>query len=182
MYLFFFTLFAVLLVFHQNNPRRRDSVPRFRTLDDVINDRKSWHPILPDWQHKPVSDFAFTTADAAPGRLHDLPAGRTIVLIWASWYPACKMQLIHLRQALSQSEIPVSVVAVTAEPREAILEFPVDSFPDVTFATVSGLPEPFSLPGSVPAVFFLDSDHKLILAAEGLVPAAHIHPILDLNK
>lgn len=187
MYLFLVTLFVVLIVFHRHNPRQNRFAPggsgeRFKTIDDVINDRKSWQPILPGWQQKPVGDFAFTALDAAPGRLHNLPAGQTVVLVWASWYPACKMQLIHLCRALSQSSSPVSVVAVTPEPRETILEFPVADYPDIIFVTVTTLPEPFSLPGSVPAVFFLDADRRLKLAAEGLVPTAHILPILDLDK
>lgn len=197
-YSLFLMLIAVLAIFYKFNQNRikneplADSIARsfygagtnrqFETIDAVINDRKSWHPLLPGWQGKPTNDFSFTTPDEQPHQLNDSAGKQTIVLVWASWYPACKMQLIHLQQALSLTDAPTSVIAVTAETSQTLRDFPAADYPDITFATVSSLPEPFSLPGSVPAVFFLDADHHLTLAAEGLVTANHILAILDLTK
>ena len=35
----------------------------FQSLDDVINDRKSWEPALPDWQAKELPNFTFVDKD-----------------------------------------------------------------------------------------------------------------------
>lgn len=197
-YLLFLTLMVVMLAFYNRNQARlqNETLARsvqksfygvsedrqFRTIDEVINDRKSWHPLLPDWRQKPIEDFAFTTPANQTRRLSDFSGRPTVVLVWATWYPACKMQLTHLRESLALAEVPVTVLALTAENPAVLNDFPADDYPGVTFGSVSRLDEPLSLPGSIPAVFFLDPGHRLILAAEGLITVPHILAILDLSE
>jgi thiol-disulfide isomerase/thioredoxin len=192
-YMFLCMLILILIVFWQHHPLKTEPLDRsikrnllganpkrFKTIDDVINDRTSWQPILADRQGKPTGDFSFSAADAAAGSLKDFSGRQTVVLICASWYPPCKMQLAQLQEALSLIQIPASVIALTAEKQPS--GFETDEYPDILFATVTPLPEPFCLPDTVPALFFLDADGRLKLAAEGLLPANHILALLELSR
>lgn len=156
--------------------------PQYQSIDDVINSRKTWDPVLPDWQGRKVPDLAFSLLNGESMHLADYRGRECIVIVGATWFPPFRLQISHALQALNwlEGEKP-SVIGLTAESAEKIETFAKKiSSEEVQIGRIENLPEPFSLPDGFPCIFFLDAQGRLKLAAVGLIPRVQVEAVCRL--
>lgn len=152
-----------------------------QSVDDVINSRKTWEPILPQWQGKQLPNLTFTLPNGQTKQLSDYAGRQIILILGAVWYPPFKMQLLELEEMTAKDEMIPAVIALTADSADAIKTFLQNNPTPIEMATVDFLPEPFSLPDGFPCIFFIDPQRRLKLAATGLIPISHIQAITQLT-
>ena len=158
-------------------------ITKFETLDDVINARSTWEPILEDWLGKPFPSMQFTDLKGKPV---NLPAENkdTIIVLWASWDPAGKMMIAPLKR-LSEV-VPEKELSIVTMSNEAVNE--VRTFQDeydIPFTAVSHqgkLPVPLSKAPAIPTVFFINKQGQITLIAHGLLPSKHLKAVIKLHN
>lgn len=158
--------------------------PDYRTLDEVINSRKSWEPVLPDWQGRVLPALPFFLPNGQIGQLEDYRGRDCLVLIGATWFQPFRLQIGQILRLLEcmEGEKP-AVLVLMAESAEKIETFSKEmSFSafDVQIGKIDNLPEPYSLPDGFPCLFFVDTQGRLKLAAVGLIPIGQMEAICRL--
>ncbi|HOQ04029.1 MAG TPA: redoxin domain-containing protein [Anaerohalosphaeraceae bacterium] len=156
--------------------------PQYRSIDDVINNRKTWEPVLPDWQGREVPDLTFFLLNGECRHLADYRGRECIVIIGATWFPPFRLQISQVLQALNwMEEEKPTVVGLIAESPERIEKFSKKFTPEeIQIGRIENLPEPFSLPDGFPCIFFLDAQGRLKLAAIGLIPRVQVEAVCRL--
>lgn len=154
----------------------------FLTLDDVINARSTWQPILAGSVGKQVEDFEFTDLEGKSRRLSDFAGGPVLLLLWATWSPACTMQLGHLQQ-LRTLNPSLMIVAFSTESEDALKRYAKRT--EGTLMLVrqqQALPDLLAQVSDIPSSFFIEQRGKLFLAAKGLVPYEHADAIIKFME
>ncbi|HOK66035.1 MAG TPA: redoxin domain-containing protein [Anaerohalosphaeraceae bacterium] len=156
--------------------------PQYQTIDEVINSRKTWEPVLPDWQGREVPDLTFFLLNGECRHLADYRGRECIVIIGATWFPPFRLQISQVLQALNwMEEEKPTVIGLTAESLERIEKFSKKLTPEeIQIGRIENLPEPFSLPDGFPCIFFLDAQGRLKLAAIGLIPRVQVEAVCRL--
>lgn len=196
-YAFCLVLMGILFIVYYRNPDKRksefldnsianylsESKKHYINLDDVINDRETWEPILADWQDKPLPDLLFTDLDGKSRKLSEFSDQPLIIVIFSSWYPPCKMQMKTLENYLASagSEQDIQIIALTAESMGRLQEYTSQKNSKILYGTVDNLPQPLSLTEEAPSLFFLFPPNELVLAVSGLVPNKHLEAIITLG-
>ena len=196
-YLLFVMLLAVMVLFYSHHTPPHGNVPlresirqsltsnsdiQYSSIDEVINDRKFWQPILPGWQGKPVPPFEISRPNQKPLDLSFYTGRQVIVVIWESTNPVCKLQFAVLQEIAQHTNLRIDIIALTTEKPDNLSGFDESEYPDITFGRLDTLPEPLNLYENIPALYFLDSEGRLKLAAEGILPPNHIIAIISLDK
>lgn len=154
----------------------------FLTLDDVINDRTTWQPILAGSIGKQVEDFEFTDVEGKSRRLSDFAGGPVLLLLWATWSPACTMQLEELQQ-LRTNNPGLMIVAFSSESEDTLKRYGKRT--QATLMLIrqqEPLPDPLAEVSDIPSSFFIERHGQLFLAAKGLVPFEHADAILKFME
>lgn len=158
--------------------------PEYRSLDDVINARKSWEPALPDWQGRQVPDFTLILPGGQTRHLADFQGQECVILIGATWFPPFRLQIAQFlqwfEQAESENPFVLALIAESAEKLEAFSKETALAEKGIQLGRIEDLPEPFSLPDGFPSLFFVDPQGRLKLAATGLVPAPQLKALCRL--
>ncbi len=153
-----------------------------QSIDQVINSRQSWEPILPDWQGKELPNLTFTLPNGQKKDLSEYVGRQVVLLLGATWYPPFRIQIRELQELGGMAEDKnMALIAVSAESPEILGAFLKDNPGSVEMGSVDFLPEPFSLPDGFPCIFFIDPQRRLKLAAVGLVPLSHILALASLS-
>jgi len=152
------------------------------SLQDVIEGRETWDVAFPEWSGKAAPDFTVTDVDGVEHRLSDYQGRNVLVVFWATWCPACNVEIPHLiklRKQLQQDELVI--LAMSNESDQVLKDFAAAK--DINYAVVStagtALPEPYSDVTSIPTNFFIDKNGNMKLAALGLVPLKDSKAILE---
>lgn len=144
------------------------SVP---TLDDIIASRQSWDPEFKTWFGRPAGDLAVKDIGGNVHNLSDYKGKNVVVVFWATWCPACNMEIPHLIKLREKYDADnLQIIAVSNEPVETLKPFVDAKNINYTVATFTGpLPPPFDSVRGIPTSFFIDPDGNLKLAVVGLV-------------
>lgn len=154
----------------------------YLTVDDVINDRRTWEPLLADFIGQPLEDFEFTDIDGNTRRLTDFAGGPLLVTLWATWSPGCTMQFGHWQELCKQNPGLV-IIAFSSESEDALKNYAAQNQGTLMLVRQQQpLPKPLSDVSDIPAVFFIDRQGKLFLAAKGLIPLEQADAILKFME
>ena len=186
-------LAGLAILYHQNlskhgNEPLQDSIAKnlkkledpFNSVDDVINNRKSWEPILFDWKGKILPNLTFNSITDGKQQLSDFQGKQIILVIGATWFPPFKIQLDELLGLTGKEHENLIVIALCVESIEKITAFGKNKSYPFILGSVDYLPEPYSLPNGFPCIFIIDPERRLKLAAIGLIPLSHLNAILQL--
>ncbi|MHC5082677.1 MAG: TlpA family protein disulfide reductase [Planctomycetota bacterium] len=191
--MFVMMLIGLVILYRKNPPPNQslsksisrhfdqDDVP-LDTLDNIINARTSWEPILPESLNRPVGNFGFVNLQEQQHQLSDFSGRPVIVFFFASWSPACKMMRPILQEIKLQHE-EVVIIGLSSESSEQLNDF-AEAIP-LGFhigRQDKALPEPFSDVTNLPTCFFIKPDGTLKLAATGMIPFEHFQAIIRLSK
>jgi peroxiredoxin len=174
---------AVFATVGNNSPRSEpisDSSPS--GLEDIIKSRKTWNVAFESWSGKAAPDFTVKGIDGREHKLSDYHGKNLLVVFWATWCPACKLEiphLIELRKLYSEDEL--GIMAISNESPEELKRFTADRGINYSVATLGGnsLPAPFSSVTSIPTTFFIDRDGKIKLTALGLISLEESKEVLQ---
>jgi len=160
--------------------------PPLDTMQDIIDVRRTWDPVLMDWYGRKPRDFAFTDITGKEHRLAEFLGKNLLVVFWATWSPASFMEISHLiRLRRHTPPDDLAIVAFSSETAEKLAEF-VRQY-DINYTVVSvnkPLPAPFAAPHirQVPASIYIDRDGRIKLAVEGIVPFVQARAILAAEE
>jgi peroxiredoxin len=188
-------IFVLFMVFRKHPPRNPNtplgkSIAKYlqgdeaelHTMQEIIDNRSLWDPVLMDWYGRGAEDFSFRDIYGNEHSLSDYAGRNVIVVLWASWCPPCVMEAPHLMELRKSFAIDeLVIIAISNESPKAVEEFALENGLNYTVASSSEpLPEPFRLARGIPASFYIDRQGKIMLAAEGLVPFGQARAILKV--
>jgi peroxiredoxin len=155
------------------------------TLEDIARSAETWEPAFSTWVGKPAADFSVEDTAGSKRALHDYRGRDLLVVFWATWCPACNMEiphLIQLRNAIPEDEL--GIVAISNEEIEHLKQFAEAKGINYTVAALNGtmLPLPFGEVSAIPTTFFIDRGGTIKLAAMGFVPLEEAKAILQAEK
>jgi peroxiredoxin len=177
---------AVVAVFATVKNHSTNSVSASDTspsgLKSIVNSRKTWEVAFESWSGKSAPDFTVKGIDGKGHKLSDYHGRNLLVVFWATWCPACKLEIPHLIELRKMySEDALEILAISNESPEDLKPFAADKGINYTVATLGGsaLPAPFSKVTSIPTTFFIDQDGTIKLAALGLVSVEESKAIIE---
>lgn len=156
-----------------------------KSLEDIVQSRKTWDVAFTSWFGKIVPDFEVEDVEGRTHRLSGYKGRDVLVVFWATWCPACNMEiphLIELRKMLGEDEL--IILAISNEPPEVLKQFAAAKNINYTVVSLgsSSLPAPFADVTSIPATFFIDRNGTLKLAAVGLVSLEEAKAIMQAEQ
>ncbi len=150
---------------------RQGHLQESANLEQIIAARRTWDVDFVSSFGQPVADFSVRDITGAEHKLSDYRGKDVVVVFWATWCPACNMEIPHLiklRDTLGPDKL--QILAISNEPVELLKEFAGSKRINYVVATMnSPLPAPLNRVQGIPATFFIDPDGKLKLAAVGVV-------------
>ena len=156
-----------------------------KSLEDIVQSRKTWNVAFTSWFGKITPDFTVEDVEGRTHRLSGYKGRDVLVVFWATWCPACNMEiphLIELRKMLKEDKLVI--LAISNEPPEVLKQFAAAR--NINYAVVSlgssTLPAPFADVTSIPTTFFIDKSGTLKLAAEGLVSMEEAKAIMQAQQ
>jgi len=155
-----------------------------RRLEDIITSRKTWNVAFTSWFGRRAPDFAIRDITGARHRLSDYRGRDVLVVFWATWCPACNMEiphLIELRKMFAERELVI--LAISNEPSKRLKQFVAAKNINYAVASRGGgtLRAPFASVTSIPTTFFIDRKGAVKLAAEGLVSLEEAKAIMQVK-
>ena len=155
-------------------------------LADVIAAARSWYPVFEAFARKPAPDFTVKDIMGQEHKLSSYRGRQALVVIWAPWCGACKMEipdLVELRKAIPQNQLAILALSpVTPDNTEEMVRLFVQQIGTINYAVAAvgtdGLPAPFSAFQYLPTSFFIGPDGTFKLATVGVVPLADMRAIL----
>jgi peroxiredoxin len=142
------------------------------TLEDIVKSAQTWGAAFKPWFGKTVPEFTVTDIE---GKEHDLSSYRgknVLVVFWATWCPACNLEIPHLIELRKQmSEDDLTIIAISNEDPGALKSFVNNKGINYSVASVANttLPSPFADVSSIPTTFFIAPSGQIKLVAVGLV-------------
>ena len=108
-----------------------------------------------------------------------------MVVCWATWCPACNMEMPHLIQL--RNEVPeqeLGILAISNEPIEQLKPFAQARGINYTIASLSGaaLPPPFGEVRVIPTTCVIDEKGTIRLCAIGMVSPEEAKAILSAQQ
>jgi thiol-disulfide isomerase/thioredoxin len=141
------------------------------SLEQIIAAGRMWDVTSVSSFGQPVADFSVRDITGAEHKLSDYRGKHVVVVFWATWCPACNMEIPHLiilRDALGPDKL--QILAISNEPADVLKPFVARKQINYVVATAnSPLPPPLNGVQKIPATFFIDPNGKLKLAAIGVV-------------
>jgi peroxiredoxin len=149
-----------------------------------IKAQATWDKAFTSYFGKEAPDFTVEDIEGKTHKLSDYRGRNVMVVFWATWCPACNLEiphLIELRKTLADDKL--GILAISNEQPERLKNFAESKGINYTVASLEGkmLPEPFASVKLIPTTFFIGPDGKIKLAAVGIVPPSDAKIILN-NK
>lgn len=150
-------------------------------LETIVESRETWNVSFASWSGKTAPDFVVRDVEDAEHRLSNYRGVDVLVVLWATWCPACNMEIPHLvelREMFGPDEL--AILALSNEPAEHLRRFADSREMNYTVVALgdSRLPSPFADVRAIPTTFFIDRNGTIKLAAEGLVSLEELKAIL----
>jgi peroxiredoxin len=150
-------------------------------LGDIIKSAKSWGPAFKPWFGRTSPEFTVTDIDVREHSLSSYRGRNVLVVFWATWCPACKLEiphLIELRKEIGEEEL--AIIAISNESSARLKAFVSDKGINYSVASATNaLPSPFGDVTSIPTTFFIDRNGQIKLVAVGLVELDDAKKILE---
>ena len=166
------------------NPSVNSKNTNHKDLEKIIKSGKTWNTSFTTWTGKKAPDFVFNDIEGNQHRLSDYHGKDILVVFWATWCPACTMEIPHLIDLRkTYGEDKLAILAISNEPTEFLKLFATEK--GINYKLVSSgnssLPAPFTDVRSIPTTFFIDKTGRIKLTTEGLVSLEEIKAILSIN-
>jgi len=149
--------------------------------DQIAEPQKTWDDAFVSSFGTEATDFIVEDIDGIKHKLSDYRGRNLVVVFWATWCPACNLEiphLIELRKMLSEDKL--GILAISNEQPEHLKAFAASKNINYTLATIgSPLPEPFASVTSIPTTFFINPDGKIKYAAVGVVSLDRAKSVLN---
>lgn len=154
-------------------------------MDDVIKSRETWDVAFPEWSGRAAPDFTVTDVDGVEHKLSDYRGRNVLLVFWATWCPACNVEIPHLiglRREYKQDDLVI--LALSNEPAGHLKSFAAAKGIDypVVALGASVLPPPYGDVTSIPTNFFIDGNGAIKIAAVGLVSLEDSRAILQAGQ
>jgi peroxiredoxin len=154
-------------------------------LEPSTKTQATWDTAFKSYFGKDARDFTVEDIDGKTHKLSDYRGRNVMVVFWATWCPACNLEiphLIELRRTLAEDKL--AIVAISNEQPDSLKKFAESKGINYTVASLDGktLPEPFANVNLIPTTFFISPDGKIKLAAVGVVSAADAKAIMNIKQ
>lgn len=160
--------------------------PALDTMQEIIDARRSWEPVLMDWYGKVPEDFSFVDIAGEEFRFSDFLGKNVIVVFWATWSSGSFMEMSTLKDLCRElNSEDLQILAFSSESVEKLRKFVEEN--EICYKVVSiqkALSVPFGPPyvKEVPSSFYLDKQGAIKLAIQGIVPLRQAKAILNAKK
>ena len=153
-----------------------------KSQEHIVKPRSTWDVAFTSSFGKSVPDFSVEDIEGNTHKLSDYLGQNVVVVFWATWCPACNLEiphLIELRETLADDKL--AILAISNEEPERLKQFAELKGINYTVASLgnSPLPKPFADVTSIPTTFFIDPEGKIKFAAVGLVSLADAKVIMN---
>ncbi|MHC4456079.1 MAG: peroxiredoxin family protein [Planctomycetota bacterium] len=149
-------------------------------LDGIIKAARNWGPAYKSWHGKMAPDFALTDITGKQHKLSDYRGKDVVLTFWATWCPACNMEIPHLIQLRNDiGEDKLAILAISNEQQPVLERFVADRGINYTvLINQLVLSMPYSAVSSIPSSFFIDAEGKIKLGAIGVLSLEEIKAVL----
>jgi len=146
-----------------------------KTGEHVAESQSSWDVAFTESFKKKAPDFSVEDINGKTHKLSDYLGRNVVVVFWATWCPACNLEiphLIELRKTFTEDKL--AILAISNEEPERLKQFAEAKGINYTVASLgdSRLPKPFADVTAIPTTFFIDPEGNIKFAALGIVPLA----------
>lgn len=153
-----------------------------KSQEQIIKPESTWDVTFTESFGKNAPDFSIEDINGKTHKLSDYLGRNVVVVFWATWYPACNLEiphLIELRKTLPDDKL--TILAISNEEPERLKQFAESNGINYTVVSLGDnpLPEPFAKVTSIPTTFFIDPNGKIQFAAIGLVSLADAKVIMN---
>jgi len=181
-----FAAIAVVAVFASVGSRL--SMPQDDTgksPEYIAETPKTWDMAFASSFGKDAPDFSVVDIEGKAHKLSDYRGRNAVVVFWATWCPACNLEiphLIELRKMLAEDKL--AILSISNEEPEHLKHFAESKGINYTITSLgdSPLPEPFANVTSIPTSFFIDPEGKIKFAAVGVVSLADAKVIMNIEQ
>ena len=181
-----FTAVAVVAVFATVGSRlNQPKNAKGKSQEHFAEFQKTWDVAFTASFGKNAPDFSIEDIDGKTHKLSDYKGRNVVVVFWATWCPACNLEiphLIELRNMLAEDKL--AILAISNEEPEHLKNFAESKGINYTIAPLgdSPLPGPFANVTSIPTTFFIGPDGKIKFAAVGVVSLADAKVIMNAGQ
>jgi peroxiredoxin len=156
-----------------------------KSQEHIARPQSTWDVAFTESFGKNAPDFSIEDIDGKTHKLSDYLGRNVVVVFWATWCPACNLEiphLIELRKTLQDDKL--AILAISNEEPERLKQFAESKGINYTVASLgdSPLPEPFANVTSIPTTFFIDPKGNIKFAALGLVSLADAKAIMNSEQ
>ena len=165
--------------------KNRLSLPQDTTgksLEYIAESQKTWDIAFASSFGKDAPDFSVDDIEGKTHKLSDYRGRNVVVVFWATWCPACNLEIPHLIELRNMfAEDKLAILAISDEEPEHLKNFAESKDINYTVTSLgdSPLPEPFANVASIPTTFFIDPEGKITFAAVGVVSLADAKVIMN---
>ncbi|HUV63567.1 MAG TPA: TlpA disulfide reductase family protein [Sedimentisphaerales bacterium] len=173
---------SVVVLAFVKNQARQPHIAADATLEDIAKSAETWEPAFSTWMGKPAPDFSVQDTTGSKHELSDYRGRNLLVVFWATWCPACNLEIPHLVQLRNTiPEEALGILAISNEEVEHLKPFAEAKGMNYAVASLSGttLPPPFGQVSAIPTTFFIDRSGTIKFTALGLVPLEEAKAILQ---
>ncbi|MHC4203605.1 MAG: peroxiredoxin family protein [Planctomycetota bacterium] len=155
-----------------------------QSRENISESPKTWDVAFTASFGKNAPDFSVEDIEGKTHKLSDYQGRNVVVVFWATWCPACNLEiphLIELRKTVAEDKL--AILSISNEEPEHLKNFATLKGINYTIASLgdSPLPEPFADVTSIPTTFFIDPEGKIKFAAVGLVSLADARVIMNVG-
>jgi len=153
-----------------------------KNQENLVKHQSTWDVAFTSSFGKNAPDFSVEDIDGKTHKLSDYKGRNVMVVFWATWCPACNIEiphLIELRKTLPEDKL--AILAISYEEPELLKQFAESKGINYTLVSLgdSPLPKPFADVTSIPTTFFIDPEEKIKFAAVGVVSLADAKVIMN---
>ena len=153
-----------------------------KRLEYIAESQKTWDIAFASSFGKDAPDFSVDDIEGKTHKLSDYRGRNVVVVFWATWCPACNLEIPHLIELRNMfAEDKLAILAISDEEPEHLKNFAESKDINYTVTSLgdSPLPEPFANVASIPTTFFIDPEGKITFAAVGVVSLADAKVIMN---
>ena len=177
------TVLAAFASFKSRIPQSQNATNK--NYEYSAKTQNSWDIAFTSSFGKESPDFTVEDIEGKMHKLSDYRGRNVMVIFWATWCPACNLEIPHLNELRNTfTEDKLAILAIFHEEPEHLKQFAESKGINYTVASLgdSPLPEPFANVTSIPTSFFIDPEGKIKFAAIGLVSLADTKVIMNLEQ
>jgi peroxiredoxin len=181
----FATVAVVAVLATVGNQLTQSKNAKGESQEHIAESQKTWDVAFAASFGKNAPDFSVEDIEGKTHRLSDYQGRNAVVVFWATWCPACNLEiphLIELRKMLAEDKL--AILAISNEEPEHLKNFAALKGINYTIASLgdSFLSKPFADVTSIPTTFFIDPNGKIKFAAVGMVSLADAKVIMNAEQ